>query len=152
MDNPDKDTIEDTEFDENLKGNTLVIYWYMIRANKPLGAREIQRKTGLSSSSLALHHLNKLIELGLVKTDKYGQYIVARRVAPGLLSMYIGTGRLFAPRFVLYALFFSSIFVSSIILLFTRIDAVSVLLLIVSFFASAIFWHETYKAWGVQPL
>jgi len=152
MESPGKNEAGDDEFGGELKGNTLLVYWYMIRANKPLGAREIQRKIGLSSSSLALHHLKKLIELGLVKTDKYGQYIVARRVAPGLLSMYIGTGRLFAPRFVLYALFFSSIFVSSIFLLFTRIDAVSVLLLIVSFFASAIFWHETYKVWGVQPL
>jgi hypothetical protein len=152
MERPGKNEAEDDEFGGELKGNTLLVYWCMIRANKPLGAREIQRKIGLSSSSLALHHLNKLIELGLVKTDKYGQYIVARRVAPGLLSMYIGTGRLFAPRFVLYALFFTSIFVSSIFLLFSRIDTVTVLLLIVSFFASAIFWHETYKVWGVQPL
>ncbi|MFW9843532.1 MAG: winged helix-turn-helix domain-containing protein [Candidatus Thorarchaeota archaeon] len=152
MDMPINDEPADDEFDGELKGNTLVIYWYMIRINKPMGAREIQRKTGLSSSSLTLHHLNKLIDLGLVKTDKYGQYIVARRVAPGLLSMYIGTGRLFAPRFVLYAIFFTSIFVSSILLLFSRIDSVSVLLLVVSFFASAIFWHETYKVWNVQPL
>lgn len=152
MEKPTNSDSSDDEFGGELKGNTLLIYWYMIRVNKPLGAREIQRKTGLSSSSLALHHLNKLIELGLVKTDKYGQYIVARRVAPGLLSMYVGTGRLFAPRFVLYAIFFTSIFVSSIYLLLSRLDAVSVLLLIVSFFASVIFWHETYKVWRVQPL
>ncbi|TFG29985.1 transcriptional regulator [Candidatus Thorarchaeota archaeon] len=152
MESPDKNKPADDEFGGELKGRTLLVYWYMIRANKPLGAREIQRETGLSSSSLALHHLNKLIELGLVKTDKYGQYIIARRVAPGLLSMYIGTGRLFAPRFVLYALFFTSIFVSSILLLFSRLDAVSVLLLIVSLVASVVFWHETYKVWCVQPL
>ncbi|MHA1137445.1 MAG: helix-turn-helix domain-containing protein [Candidatus Thorarchaeota archaeon] len=152
MAGPESNKPTDDEFGGELKGRTLLVYWYMIRANKPLGAREIQRATELSSSSLALHHLNKLIDLGLVKTDKYGQYIVARRVAPGLLSMYIGTGRLFAPRFVLYALFFTSIFVSSILILITRIDTISVLLLIVSFFASAIFWHETYKVWGVQPL
>lgn len=152
MDRPVKNEAEDDEFGGELKGNTLLVYWYMIRVNTPKGAREIQRKIGLSSSSLVLHHLNKLIELGLVKTDKYGQYIVARRVAPGLLSMYIGTGRLFAPRFVLYAIFFTSIFVSAIMILITRIDTTSVLLLIVSFFASVIFWHETYKIWGVQPL
>ena len=111
MEKPTNGDSSDDEFGGELKGNTLLIYWYMIRVNKPLGAREIQRKTGLSSSSLALHHLNKLIELGLVKTDKWGQYIVARRVAPGLLSMYVGTGRLFAPRFVLYAIFFTSIFI-----------------------------------------
>ncbi|TFH06652.1 MAG: transcriptional regulator [Candidatus Thorarchaeota archaeon] len=152
MESPDKNLSSDEELVDELKGKTLLIYWYMIRTNKPLGAREIQRNTGLSSSSLALHHLNKLIELGLVKTNKYGQYIVARRVAPGLLSLYIGTGRLFAPRFVLYALFFTSMFISTILIFFTRLDSASILLLIVSLFASIIFWHETYKMWKVQPL
>ncbi|MGY5859378.1 MAG: helix-turn-helix domain-containing protein [Candidatus Thorarchaeota archaeon] len=152
MESTDKNKPSDEELVGDLKGNTLLIYWYMIRANKPLGAREIQRNTGLSSSSLALHHLNKLIELGLVKTDKYGQYIVGRRVASGLLGMYIGSGRFFAPRFVLYALFFTSMLVSTILMFATRLDAAAILLLIVSLVASLIFWQETYKMWRVQPL
>lgn len=144
--------LTDDELAGDLKGNTLVIYWHMIRANKPLGAREIQRNTGLSSSSLSLHHLNKLIEMGLVTTTSHGQYVVAKRVAPGLLSMYIGTGRLFVPRFVLYALFFTSMLMSSAVLYIARIDAVSMLLIVVSLIASLIFWHEAWKMWRVQPL
>ena len=50
MESTDKNKPSDEELVGDLKGNTLLIYWYMIRANKPLGAREIQRNTGLSSS------------------------------------------------------------------------------------------------------
>lgn len=134
-----------------LKGNTLLIYWYMIRKSRPHGAREIQRAVGLSSSSLALHHLNKLIELGLVATDRYGRYFVSQRIAPGMMSLFVGTGRFFIPRFVLYAIFFTAIFVSSAYVFIPRIDSPSVLLLFVSVVAGLIFWYEGLRMWRSQP-
>ena len=97
------ETTTSTPENNELYGNTLSIYWFMFRENKPYSAREIQRRVGLSSSSLALHHLNKLIDMGLVTTDDFGAYILARRVRTGLLSLYVGSGRFFMPRFALYA-------------------------------------------------
>jgi hypothetical protein len=145
-------TDELSDVDDHLRGNTLVVYWCMLRSNKPLGAREIQRAVGLSSSSLALHHLNKLIELGLVGKDKDGAYVVAKRVKSGLLGFFVGTGRLLLPRFVLYAVFFTGLLISSLLVFVSRFDAVLVTLLVSLAIATLIFWFETVRMWKAQPL
>jgi predicted DNA-binding transcriptional regulator len=137
---------------EQLRGNTLIVYWYMVRTNKPLGAREIQRAVGLSSSSLVLHHLNKLIGLGLVGKDNYGAYVVARRVRSGLLGFFIGTGRLFVPRFILYAVFYTGFLVSASLLFLFRIDTTVLILLVSLTVSMLVFWFETVRMWRVQPL
>ena len=134
-----------------LKGNSLAIYWFMLRHGRPLGAREIQRRIGLSSSSLALHHLNKLIELGLVKKDRHGAYLVAKRVSPGLLGFFIGTGLLFVPRFVFYALLITGLLVMSVIVFFGQLDAASILLIATLTLSACIFWFESYRLWRTQP-
>ncbi len=141
-----------TEIEGQLRGNTLVVYWYMVRSDKPLGAREIQRAVGLSSSSLALHHLNKLIELGLVGKDKYGAYVVARRVSLGLLGFFVGTGVLFMPRFLLYALLNTGLLVSSLVVFSSQLDAVVITLFTSLTISTLAFWFETAKMWRTQPL
>jgi predicted DNA-binding transcriptional regulator len=83
----ERDSSQLDTLSRELKGNTLIVYWFLLRHNKPYSAREIQRSVGISSASLALHHLNKLIELGLVGTDDDGQYVVTKRISPGLLSL-----------------------------------------------------------------
>lgn len=135
-----------------LKGNTLLVYWYMLRHNKPYSSREIQRGVGISSASLALHHLNKLIELGLVSTDDEGRYVAAKKVKPGLLSLFMGSGRLLIPRFVFYSVFTSSVLVSCVSLFWPFPTAESVLLIIMLLIISIVFWAESYKLWNMQPV
>jgi predicted DNA-binding transcriptional regulator len=134
-----------------LKGNTLLLYWFLMRHNRPFGAREIQRKVGLSSSSLALHHLNKLIDLGLVKINENGGYIIARVVKPGMLSMFTGFGRTMIPRFVPYAVFNSALLMSCIFIFWNHLDAVTILLFANLLSSATIFWIESYKLWKIQP-
>ncbi len=135
-----------------LKGNTLLVYWYLLRHNKPYSAREIQRSVGISSASLALHHLNKLIELGLVGTNDDGEYIVTKRTSPGLLSLFVGSGRLFIPRFVFYSVFSSSVLAACIFLFWPYPSTESVLLLIMLSIVSVVFWVESFKLWTIQPI
>ncbi len=135
-----------------LKGNTLIIYWFMLRNNCPHSAREIQRRVKLSSSSLALHHLNKLIDLKLVKRNGDGLYIVAQSIRPGLLSFFAGSGRLFVPRFTFYAVFNSLLLISSTYLFWNHLDAASIILLISLSVSSAVFWLESFRLWRIQPL
>ncbi|HEX9612477.1 MAG TPA: hypothetical protein VGA05_02565, partial [Candidatus Bathyarchaeia archaeon] len=60
----EKDRIVESE----LKGLTLRIYWHILSLNKKetIGIRSIQRALGLSSPSVASHHLEKLKTLGLL--------------------------------------------------------------------------------------
>ena len=135
-----------------MKGNTLVIYWFMLRTNEPFSAREIQRRTGISSSSLALHHLNKLIDLGLVIKNQHGLYMVSRRVNPGLLNFFLGTGNTFIPRFLFYAIFCTGLFLSSIYLFYYRLDTPSIILIVSLAIFCMIFWVETLRVWRIQPI
>ncbi len=50
-----------------LTGTTLRVYRYLYRMGKPCGIREIQRGLGLSSSSVAVYHVKKLLDAGLVR-------------------------------------------------------------------------------------
>ena len=52
---------------KKLKGTTLDVYRFMIKNNKAVGAREVQRALNLSSPSLAVYHLSKLEEIDLIK-------------------------------------------------------------------------------------
>ena len=150
---PKEDQVEDLEsLHGELKGNTLLMYWFMLRENRPHSAREIQRRVGLSSSSLSLHHLNKLIDLGLVRTDAEGRYLVARVIRPGLLNLFIGTGRLFVPRFIFYAVFNTGLLISSLYLFWPPADAASFILVLSLLVSSFVFWAESVKIWRAQPL
>ncbi|MEL9969535.1 MAG: helix-turn-helix domain-containing protein [Metallosphaera sp.] len=93
---------------ESLTGTRRKIYYYLMKQRGPVPLRRIQRELDLSSPSLALYHLKKLEENGLVKETEEG-YIVAKIV----LEDYIRVKNFLIPR----SAFFASFFVASIILL-----------------------------------
>jgi hypothetical protein len=137
---------------KDIQGNTMIVYWFLLRSDKTFSAREIQRQTGISSSSLALHHLNKLIELGLVKKNVHGEYTVARKIDIGILSLFFGKGKTFIPRFAFYATFSTGLLLSSILLFYYRLNTASVLLISSLLCFSIIFWIETWRIWRKQPV
>lgn len=53
-----------------LTGTTLRVYRYLYRAGKPCGIHEIQRGLGLSSSSVALYHVRKLLDAAMIREDQ----------------------------------------------------------------------------------
>src|SRR6267143_2803103 len=61
--------------ESELKGVTLRVYWHILGSKKQVvGVRPVQRALGLSSPSVALHHLEKLKDLGLLEKDSTGEY------------------------------------------------------------------------------
>jgi hypothetical protein len=72
------------EIESQLKGKTLIVYWFMLRApDLPVGVREVQRELGFSSPSVSAHHLDKLHSLGLVDKSLRGEYFLKREVKVG---------------------------------------------------------------------
>ncbi len=62
------DEVEDEEkLAAELKGNTLRVYLYVLKSAGNVGVREVQRALGFSSPTLAVYHLDKLAELGLME-------------------------------------------------------------------------------------
>jgi DNA-binding transcriptional ArsR family regulator len=83
-----------------LKGTTLEVYRFLLKSNKPVGIRELQRALNLSSPSVATYHLSKLEEAGLLKRQD-GGYTVDRF----LLENSVKISRFLIPRFLFYAIF-----------------------------------------------
>ena len=65
--------------DDVLRGTTLEVYHFILKSGKPIGVREVQRALNLSSPSLAVYHMSKLEEAGLLKREN-GDYVINKVV------------------------------------------------------------------------
>jgi hypothetical protein len=131
------------EEQHNLKGTTFEVYRFLLKSNKPIGAREIQRKLGLSSPSLAVYHLEKLVEIELVNKTK-GEYSITKN----LLEDYIKVSRFLIPRFLFYSIF--AVFALIAELLFFQPAILTqdyVFFVAVTTFCALFFCFETAKTW-----
>lgn len=86
--------------DDILRGTTLEVYRYLLKKGKPVGTREVQRALQLSSPSLAVYHLSKLEDAGLLKRQD-GDYVVDRVI----LEDSVKISRFVVPRYLFYAVF-----------------------------------------------
>ena len=133
-----------------LKGNTLRVYWFLLKSpNDMVGARETQRALKFSSPALAVYHLDKLTELGLAEKTN-GEYRLVKAVNVGVLKQFIRFGALMLPRHFLYATMFTTLLIFFLIQ-FKRADFSSIFALVLGLLATGIMWYETIRAWRQKP-
>jgi DNA-binding transcriptional ArsR family regulator len=137
-----------TDQNDVLRGLTLKVYRFILRNGDPSGIREIQRALKLSSPTLALYHVNKLEEAGLVRKHETG-YVADRIV----LENYVRLKRTLIPRFFFYTVFFAISLVILTTLLrpaaLTREYVFSVVAISIGIAASA---FETARAFSSKSL
>ena len=92
---------------EELEGNTLTVYAYVAKENRPVGTRDVTRGANLSSPSVAHRHLQKLEALGLLEKNKYGDYMLKEKTG---VSGHVWVGRNLVPRLTFYSFFFMGAF------------------------------------------
>ncbi|PVX25596.1 MAG: hypothetical protein CW691_04145 [Candidatus Bathyarchaeum sp.] len=92
---------------EQLAGNTLIVYAYVVGENRPVGTRDVMRGANLSSPSVAHRHLQKLELLGLLEKDKSGNYILKEKTG---VSGHVWVGKNLVPRLMFYSFFFIGAF------------------------------------------
>lgn len=97
---------------EILVGTTLKVYRFMFRAGQPVGVRDVQRGLGLSSPSVALYHISKLVEAGLVR-EEGGGYVVDKRIFENMIRVR----RMIIPFQATYTSFFITTFMIFLTLL-----------------------------------
>jgi len=88
---------------EELEGNTLNVYAYIVHAAKPVGTRDVTRGACLSSTSVAHRHLQKLEDMGLIEKNSYGDYILKEKAS---INGHVWVGRNLVPRLIFYSFFF----------------------------------------------
>jgi len=134
----------------SLKGNTLRVYWTLLKSETGImGVREVQRALKFSSPTLAAYHLRKLEELGLVKNER-GDYRLIKEVKVGVLQEFMRLGAVMLPRYTLYATMFTAL-LAFYLLQFKEISFYSVSALIFVLLPTAIFWYETLRVWQQRP-
>jgi DNA-binding transcriptional ArsR family regulator len=131
---------------DELEGNTLNVYAYVVHKGEPVGTRDVTRGANLSSPSVAHRHLQKLEELGLIERNKYGNYTLKEKTS---VSGYVWVGRSLVPRLLFYSFFFMGAFAAEVtILVFSFLgfglvpDASFVYLIIMTAIAMFIFLFE----------
>ena len=136
----------------NLHGTTIKVYYSLIKEGREMTLREVQRKTHLSSPSLALYHLNKLKDIELVIMGSDGGYDVAKNVKVGVLRFFIGRGRLIMPRYALYFFFFFTELVAYIMFFGFNMGISDILLFVTLVVACVVALFEAIMMWRTEPL
>jgi hypothetical protein len=72
------------------------------------------RGANLSSPSVAYRNLQKLMELGLVVTDKFGDYVVKEKIG---LKGYVWIGKSLIPRFTVFGFIFLGVLIAEVSIL-----------------------------------
>ena len=114
--------------------------------------RETQRALSMSSPSIALYHLEKLRELGVVEKDSGGDYFLKQQVQIGSLKSFLKVGHLILPRYLFYAIFLTTaVVVYSVgsVLQTGTVDPAGVVL---GASGAGISWYECLRMWKERVL
>jgi predicted DNA-binding transcriptional regulator len=138
--------------ESELKGKTLLVYWYLLQEpTHMVGIREVQRALGFSSPSIAVHHLEKLHDLGLVDKKGTGEYVLEEEVKVGILRLFAHMGRFIVPRYFFYSLLFTTMLATYLaVCVITQIFP-SYYALVFGSIGTIVFWFETVKLWRAKP-
>ena len=131
-----------------LRGLALKVYRFILKNDKPVGIREVQRALNLSSPTLALYHMNKLEEAGLIKKEANG-YVADRMVLENVIRLR----RILIPRTFFYMIFLLTSLVMLVV--FLRPPTLSreyIFSLAVISIAAATSVYETIKALSQEVL
>lgn len=128
---------------EVLRGTTLEVYRFLLKSNKPVGTRELQRALNLSSPSVATYHLSKLEDAGLLKREG-GGFTVSKY----LLENSVKVNRFLIPRYFFYAVFAIAALIMELTLMLPSVITREYAFAVASTGILAVFCtYETVKAW-----
>lgn len=138
--------------ESELKGKTLLVYWHLLSsASAPVSVRGLQRSLNFSSPSVVLYHLDKLHDLGLVQKDALGQYYLTEKVKVGLLRFFVRLGRFLLPRYLFYAVFFTTMLILYIGIYPQTGSIHNIIAIIFGGATTFVLWYETIRIWLQKP-
>ena len=136
------------EPEEELNATTFQTYVYLVKVGKPVGPRDVMRGANLTSPSVAYRNLQKLIDLGLVVKDAYGNYVVKEKTG---MKGYVWIGRSLVPSFAVFGFIFVGVFIAEFVVLLPHlflgagIQGAFWILMIVTVVAAVIFLAEAVR-------
>jgi hypothetical protein len=144
-------SINDEQKQTELYGNTLRVYWYVLRNKQNCGVREVQRSLGFSSSSTAHYHLEKLADKGMLIKDAYGNYRINNNARTRTIGPFILIHGAVFPEQLLYALVTTTMCVIFLMIFWRSLTLTVIAALSPGILASGIFWYESVRLWLGLP-
>ncbi|MGP8069221.1 MAG: hypothetical protein ACLP5V_04975 [Candidatus Bathyarchaeia archaeon] len=138
--------------ESEIHGTTLKVYWYLFKSSGSVGVRETQRALSMSSPSIALYHLEKLRQLGVVDKDSGGDYFLKQQVHVGSLKSFLKVGHLILPRYLFYAIFLTTATVVYSMEAFLQSGAVEPAGIVLGAAGAGISWYECLRMWRDRVL
>ncbi len=140
------------DLEAELRGNTLRVYWYMLQQSKPVGVREVQRALGMSSPSVASHHLSKLLDLDLIAKQTDNTYELKQIVKVGTLRNFVAYRGVLLPRYAFVAFFFTAFTIAYLVIaVFAPVSTFDRYVALALGIVGALFgWFETYRLWRIK--
>jgi hypothetical protein len=135
-----------------LKGTTLRVYWHLLRTGKPTTARRVQRELGLSSPSVAAYHLEKLMNLEVVKKNTAGDYELGKTVSLEVMNSFVKISQLMIPRYMFYSIFFVTLLIIFTIGYAHTLSIQGVFALVFGGSGVVITAFETWRHWRARPI
>ncbi len=108
------------EPEEELNATTFQAYLYMVKVGRPVGPRDLMRGANLSSPSVAYRNLQKLIDVGLVVKDNYGNYVVKEKLG---MKGYVWFGKSLIPTFAVFGFIFIGFLIAEVAVLLPHVLA-----------------------------
>jgi predicted DNA-binding transcriptional regulator len=143
---------DSTLLETALKGKTLQVYWYLLQQpSHSVGVREVQRSLSFSSPSIAVHHLEKLQDLGLITKKATGEYVLKGEVKVGILKFFTRMGRFLVPRYLFYTILFVTMLTAYLALCFFGNFVPSFYAIMFGLIGTIIFLVETFRLWRAKP-
>jgi hypothetical protein len=144
--------LSDLDLEAKLKGTTLRVYWHLVRTGNATSARGLQRGLHLSSPSVAVYHLDKLIHLGLVRKNSSGDYEVKETVSLGTLRSFVRISGLMIPRYLFYAALFLTLLLVFTLRYLQPLSLQGVFALIFGLCGVIIMAYEAVRQWRLKPV
>ena len=126
-------------------GKTWDVYLCVLNSDDPIGVREIWRKLGLSTPTLAQNHVNKLLELRLIESTPQGKYVTNDVERLETLKNFLALRGLMIPRMVAYAALLSGVMLSYVAFWPWRGDFRDLVVLAATLFSISTFLFEAVK-------
>ncbi len=120
----------------------------LLAAKAPISAREVGRRLGMSSHTVAIYHLEKLESLDIVEKNMEGSYTVSSDADLGFLDNFLYVKHKIIPRVLFYAVVITGLLV--IYLLFAGFDysVHGLFAMTIGTIAAIFFWAEVFRIWS----
>jgi len=135
-----------------LKGTTLRVYWHLLRSGKPTTIRHLQRDLGFSSPSVASYHLEKLMDMDLVKKNAMGDYELMKTVSLEAMGSFVRISHLMIPRYIFYTTFFFTLLIVFVVGYASSLSVQGVFALAFGVSGLVITGYETWRQWRLKPV